>query len=329
LELDMNADKNPAGLQPDDLFLALSWLLFGGCLVMPAYYLDAKAVPGFGALTMGWLGLWFGQLSWLANPLFLFALLTVRKAPEGSLVAVWLALILALSFVSNLSVPSATHPRGALATSIGWGYYCWVTAIALLTAAQTRYVYGVSKGFSKIPPAGLVDVGIVLVVSAVSIGQWLTALQEQRTLAMNREQFMAANCPAAIEVISDKLSGVEALYFSTVDYGLARSLLSDKVLTMVEMNESGGKPIIQLTGTATVTETHSAVITARYQYDMVAQNGLQGIHAWSTRERIWDRLLGIEVASSIHYGYITEPGDGPHVCGAPPTGFEFIKKVLR
>ena len=124
-------------------FYWIALVLFGLSLVTPAAFESKYGIAractqgdwhhGYALFLIGPLGLFIGQVGWLANPLMLAAaLLRRRKA-----IAIMLAL-LAILFIVITSISFTTMPNDVAGNPIcqlGIGYYLWLlSSIALLGA---------------------------------------------------------------------------------------------------------------------------------------------------------------------------------------------------
>jgi len=111
--------------------------LFAACLAFPAYYIGDAHKPqySFFALLMGWLGPIQGHFSWFANLFYLLGLIKYKK-PNVSAGFGFLALILALSFLTDERIIVNEAPTYKLIVGYGYGYFLWVAAIGQLAIAQ-------------------------------------------------------------------------------------------------------------------------------------------------------------------------------------------------
>jgi hypothetical protein len=105
---------------------------------------ESTTFPGIGLLGLGWLALFAGQFSWLANPFYLASMiLLLCKRP---MFAIGLAVV-ALLFTSDaLRLFSTTLPadEGGVNTltlkRLHAGYYLWVgSAVVLVAAGVVQY----------------------------------------------------------------------------------------------------------------------------------------------------------------------------------------------
>ena len=117
---------------------ALSLMLYGLCLLAPAYKVDGSgsggAYPGWVTLLLGPIGLLGGHISWLANPALCYSwvMLSRRNYPAASTSAS-IALVAALTFPFYSTVP--VGGSGNFSFSAQYGYYMWLASIVLALAS--------------------------------------------------------------------------------------------------------------------------------------------------------------------------------------------------
>lgn len=87
--------------------------------------------PCFGLLLIGWIGIFQGNLTWLANPLILFAWLAYADARSRyqSIPFASLSLCFALSFMLYGKILSSEAGHYSKVTSLELGYWLWVASI--------------------------------------------------------------------------------------------------------------------------------------------------------------------------------------------------------
>ncbi|RCS56577.1 hypothetical protein [Parvibium lacunae] len=91
---------------------------------------------GPGLLIIGWLGLRYGIVAWLANPVYFYALTcALNKQTRRGLIAAVIALLLGLSFLFLRQVPISFKPQWVDITAYGWGLRWWLLSLALLCVA--------------------------------------------------------------------------------------------------------------------------------------------------------------------------------------------------
>lgn len=111
-------------------------MLFLVSLALPGLVLEtSETVAGWRLLLTAWYGLLVLQVAWLANPLFIVALvLAARRRPQAARVLAAGAFGIGLfSFTADIWI--ANHVR---ITGLGAGFYVWMAAFALLAAVPGR-----------------------------------------------------------------------------------------------------------------------------------------------------------------------------------------------
>ncbi len=110
-----------------------SGALFVACLLLPAYQVsyNLQTTYGWQAFLFGPAGLMAGHMSWIANPLFLFAWAKCAN-PASRTTALLLALIalgIAATFLFGKSI--AVGSAGMYSYKADIGYFAWLLSIAL------------------------------------------------------------------------------------------------------------------------------------------------------------------------------------------------------
>jgi hypothetical protein len=103
-------------------------------LYAPAfYYDDTESWSGISALLTGWLGVFFGYISWLANPLFLASWVCILLK-ESTLVISSSALgcILCLSFLFHKEVVINEAGGTGIISGMGEGFWLWFASLLLM-----------------------------------------------------------------------------------------------------------------------------------------------------------------------------------------------------
>ena len=115
-----------------------SILLFVASLTQDCFFIDRLENPrawsnGFGLLAVGWLAVFKGVYSWLANPTLLIAWLAMWSPNHKrySIGASAIALLLALSFLLHESLMTDEAGNYSRVTGYGIGYWLWIGSIAL------------------------------------------------------------------------------------------------------------------------------------------------------------------------------------------------------
>ncbi|MBL0065623.1 MAG: hypothetical protein IPP38_11555 [Bacteroidetes bacterium] len=78
-------------------------------------------------------------LIWLANPVYIFALIFFYKSNKTSKLVSIIATILALSFTTWKEILAAENGRTATIESLNLGYWLWVLSLTLLSIRTIYY----------------------------------------------------------------------------------------------------------------------------------------------------------------------------------------------
>lgn len=195
----------------EDYGAGISLCLFLACLAFPAFYVGVDQAPSgsLSLLATGWMGFFYGQFSWLANPAYVAAFIARRAEPPFSLSLAIVALLLALSFLFNRTIVVNEGGLSDVITGVGWGYFLWVTAMLVLVLAQSHVVW-------RNPPRILPVVAVVLVgvaVVAFGVHYYLGDTGHWR-LARERSTYLASHCGEAMEKIHEYPTSLRGLYLA-------------------------------------------------------------------------------------------------------------------
>lgn len=120
--------------------VSLSLLLFAFSLTLEAFYIgdpeDSKFSSAF-AFGLGWLGFMAGNFMttflWLANPLYILAIIQSGFNKKVSALISWLVAGLALGFLAVGTIATSESGNGPFYNIIvGTGYWIWLAAITVL-----------------------------------------------------------------------------------------------------------------------------------------------------------------------------------------------------
>lgn len=112
-------------------------LIFIGlmCLVISlfqiSFFTSETDIRGFWVLIMGWIGLFFFQFAWFANPLNLLALLVLANKPKTSLFLSLLAIGFAAHSIQLTELPIDLKDGKIYIKELGLGFYFWFIAQVL------------------------------------------------------------------------------------------------------------------------------------------------------------------------------------------------------
>jgi len=96
-----------------------------------ALFTSGDDLYGIWMLLLGWFGLFFFQLSWLANPLNLLALLLISKKPKVSLLLTIIAFLVASQTFLFSEIPINFNQEKIFIKEFGIGFYLWYMANGL------------------------------------------------------------------------------------------------------------------------------------------------------------------------------------------------------
>lgn len=115
--------------------LSVGISLFFVSLFCSAFYTNNEILKGYWILSLGWLGLFFFQLAWLANPLNLIAILLIKQNPFVSFLLSGLALLLATQSFLLFELPTGIQQEKIFIKELGGGFYLWYLANCLFLLA--------------------------------------------------------------------------------------------------------------------------------------------------------------------------------------------------
>lgn len=124
------------------VFAAIAICLFLASFTQPAFYIDMPEKDAwsnpFGLFFLGWVSLFAGDLTfliWLANPLFIIAMILFlrnkKKAPLFGLLAV----LCAADFLLMHTIVVSEQPAYARITVYKAGYWLWLGSMVVLLPA--------------------------------------------------------------------------------------------------------------------------------------------------------------------------------------------------
>jgi len=133
---------SPAMTQLGRALLALSALTYIACLAMPAYRpTEGGTYYGWAALVLGPIGLFGGHFSWLANTFLVLYWIAIWREKYGTaVISSVLAMCIALTFLRGVAIPVGS--AGSFPYEVLFGYYTWLTSIALACGGAGVCLYG-------------------------------------------------------------------------------------------------------------------------------------------------------------------------------------------
>ncbi len=123
------------------LLILCGLICFSLSLYNVALFTSGDDLYGYWILLIGWLGLLFFQLSWLANPLNLLALLLLSKKPVVSFILTLIAFLVASQTFMFSEIPTGLSQEKIYIQEFGLGFYLWYLANTLFLLAIAIEVF--------------------------------------------------------------------------------------------------------------------------------------------------------------------------------------------
>ena len=120
----------------------LSILVFVACLLLPGFYVGdtQRENLGLSLLLTGWLGLFAGHFAWLANPLFLIAILRQNRKPGQAAVFALIGFLVALEFLVHKRIFIDEGGGTERITGVGWGYVLWLSSFLVFFSSALEKI---------------------------------------------------------------------------------------------------------------------------------------------------------------------------------------------
>ncbi len=190
----------------------LSIALYLICLVLPAYYATEIRTPEYSLelLAFGWLALNNGIISWLANPIYIIALVTLKRPLISAPLAI-IALVCALSTLSySESVLLADGVMYKAPMSFGWGYFLWVLSIGVYAFGQTVNIFSFNKQYSLVITNAL----FIVVSTSIFLHHYYFSANSVYKLHKERKQTFDDLCSKTESVVLATVNDADSLYFN-------------------------------------------------------------------------------------------------------------------
>lgn len=134
-----NEDQSDLAIHEDDIlirfpkiFVLLAIGLFALSLTQDCYYTNENirsGLEGWELLLIGWLGIFYGYFTWLANPVLLICwIAVVKKRFYFGLILATGSLLIMLSFLFYKSIVTSEAPTYLKIFGYGLGYWLWVAS---------------------------------------------------------------------------------------------------------------------------------------------------------------------------------------------------------
>lgn len=125
------------------IFVAIAICLFLTSFTQPAFYIDTPEKDAWSSpiaiFFMGWMGLVAGSFSciaWLANPLFIIAVILFLRNRKVAVLICLLAILFAASFLLVHTIIVSEAPTYARITNYKAGYWLWFGSMGMLLAVM-------------------------------------------------------------------------------------------------------------------------------------------------------------------------------------------------
>lgn len=179
-------------------------------LFLTAFYIqsDHEPVKSISLFLTGWLGIPFGHFSWLANPLFIFALF-VRK--DNSLVLSVIAFVLSLSFICYSTIPdySGDIYHDPIA-GYGIGYFLWVLGLGL-------FMFG--NLLTNLPTQKiviyLIEVSFLALSFTLFFFHYFWGEGSQFHIDKERKRLFNEYCTSSNEIVNNTVNDTLGIFFDT------------------------------------------------------------------------------------------------------------------
>ena len=120
-------------------FTAIVLCLFLISFILPAFYVDGPEKTAWSnsvaLFFLGWIGVLAGSfscISWLANPLFIIAVILFLRTRKLATFISLLATLFAASFLLAHTIIVSEAPTYASITGYGAGYWLWLASMVFL-----------------------------------------------------------------------------------------------------------------------------------------------------------------------------------------------------
>lgn len=213
----------------------ISLLIFVACLFLPGFYVGETQSENsaYTLLLTGWLGVLYGYLAWLANPIFLIAFICRNTSPRKAAVLAFIGLVIALEFLIHKRIVTNEGGGTAQITGVGWGYILWVTSFLVFFSSVIEKLR-VEKIFVNLSyiSASVLLVGFAYIYFFSTGSHWALIKERERRFSelckMTGEQFFA-----------ERKSPILGIYFSESGGVFYDKVYNGKILGSVSYGRFG------------------------------------------------------------------------------------------
>ena len=188
--------------QTAQLAFAFSITLYLSSLLLSGFYTGPAHQDAYGVslLLSGWLGVFYGHVSWLANPLYFWALKVRKTNPQRSALLALLAFGIALEFLLHRTIVRDEGGGIETITGVGWGYFCWLLSFLALCFSSLAQIERQAKWEARV-----LVVLVCLTTACFGYGYYF-ATGNHSSLASQRDRHFSAMCKEAGETFYAKPS---------------------------------------------------------------------------------------------------------------------------
>jgi hypothetical protein len=232
----------------------LSLVAFVACLFFPGFYVGEtqRENPGYALLLTGWLGVFGGHFSWLANPLFLIAFFRRNTKPSQATLLAFFGFVIALEFLVHKRILTDEGGGTAQITGVGWGYVLWLTSFLVLFSSVIEKIEA-KKTFVNLV---YLTISVLLIGFAYiyfsSIGShWALLKERERRFSelckITGEQFFATRTSPILGIYFSESGGAgyrgvrDGKIFGSMEYGMFSSGGLDEI-PLIERRNDGANP---------------------------------------------------------------------------------------
>lgn len=210
-------------LSAKNTHLIISILCYLICLILPGYYIGERfeSEISFVSFMIGWLGPLDGHFAWYANPLFLLAVLCIKR-PYISSALSFFALVLALSFLLHEKIIIGESPTYKTIMAYGWGYGFWVVSLFVFFIGQFLRALAIEAVYIAIVSCFACCLLLSLYATYYFVGS-----NSLHSIYSNRDREFDRHCISAGEQIFKKANDVRGIYLDP-DWELSVSHDRDK-----------------------------------------------------------------------------------------------------
>jgi protein-S-isoprenylcysteine O-methyltransferase Ste14 len=211
----------------------LSLLIFAACLFLPGFYVEEtqRENPAYLLLFTGWLGVLYGYLAWLANPIFLIAFFCRNTSPRKAAFLAFIGFVIALEFLIHKRIVTDEGGGTAQITGVGWGYVLWLTSFLVFFSSVIEKLEA-EKIFVNLVyvAASVLLLGFAYIYFISTGSHWVLLKERERNFSelckKTGEQFYAKRTSPILGIYFSESGGMryDKVYngkiFGSIGYGM-------------------------------------------------------------------------------------------------------------